>query len=142
MDVGIILDSSRTVGRYNFEILKRALAKFTDYFHVSKEGTHFGFIHYNENASLDFDFADSSLYNSGALKEKIMDIKYDPGLTRTDKALRLADERLFTDRGGVRKDVPKFLIVITDGKTSEGSLPYINFTAPLKVALSCCNSFS
>ena len=135
MDVGIILDSSRTVGWNNFEALKRAVAKLTDNFHVSNEGTHFGFIHYNEDATLDFDFTDSSVHNPEALKEKIMDIKYDPGLTRTDKAIKMADERLFTDRGGARKDVPKFLVVITDGKTNEGSASYPSVLAPLKVTL-------
>lgn len=135
MDIGIILDSSRTVGWNNFETLKRTLAKFTDYFHVSEEGTHFGFIHYKEDAMLDFDFADSSLYNPKALKEKILEIKYDPGLRRTDRAIEMANERLFTGRGGARKDVQKFLIVITNGKSSEGSSPYPSLLAPLKVIL-------
>jgi len=135
MDIGIILDSSRTVGWSNYETLKRSIAKLTDYFHLSQEGTHFGFIHYNEDAMLDFDFADASLYNPEALKERIMDVKYDPGLTRTDKAIKMADEKLFTDRGGARKDVPKVLIVITDGKTNEGSMPYPSVLAPLKVML-------
>ena len=133
MDIGIILDSSRTVGWNNFDTLKRSLVKLTEYFHVSKKGTHFGLIHYNENATLDFDFTDASLHNIEALKERIMDVDYDPGLTRTDKAIKMANEKLFTDRGGARKNVPKLLVVVTDGKTSEGSAPYPSVLAPLKV---------
>lgn len=133
MDIGVIVDSSRSVGWKNYETLKRALTKLTDYFDVSKDGTHFGFIHYNQDATLDFDFSDTSLYSPEALKEKIMEIKYDPGLTRTDKAIKMANDRLFTDKGGARKDVPKFLVVLTDGTTGEDSMPYQTVLAPLKV---------
>ena len=62
-----------------------------------------------------------------------MDLEYDPGLTRTDKAIELANEMLFSDRGGVRKDVPKLMVVVTDGRTGEGSTPYSSVLAPLKV---------
>ena len=135
MDIGVVLDSSRSVGRTNYETLKRSLAKLTDYFHVSKDGTHFGFIHYNQDSVVDFDFADSAFHNPQALKEKILEIKYDPGRTRTDKAIKMANERLFTERSGARKDVPKFLIVLTDGKTSEDSAAYSTVLAPLKVKI-------
>jgi len=133
MDIGVIVDSSRSVGWKNYETVKRSLAKLTEYFDVSKDGTHFGFIHYNEDAILGFDFSDTSLHNPEALREKIMNMKYDPGRTRTDKAIKMANERLFTERGGARQGVPKFLIVLTDGSTSEGSLPYATVLAPLKV---------
>ena len=134
MDIGVIVDSSRSVGWKNYETVKRSLAKLTDYFDVSEDGTHFGFIHYNQDATLDFDFAETSLHNPETLKEKIMKIKYEPDRTRTDKAIKMANDRLFTDSGGARKDVPKFLIVLTDGTTSEDSMPYRTVLAPLKVS--------
>lgn len=133
MDIGVIVDSSRSVGWKNYETVKRSLTKLTDYFDVSKDGTHFGFIHYNQDAILDFDFSDTSLHNTEALKEKIMEMKYDQGRTRTDKAIKMANERLFTERGGARQGVPKFLIVLTDGSTMEDSTPYATVLAPLKV---------
>lgn len=133
MDIGVVLDSSRSVGWENYETLKRSLAKLIDYFHVSKDGTHFGFLHYNQDAILDFDFANSASQNPQALKEKILEINYDPGRTRTDKAIKMANERLFTEEGGAREGVPKLLIVLTDGKTSDDSAPYTTVLAPLKV---------
>lgn len=133
MDIGVIVDSSRSVGWKNYETVKRSLAKLTDYFDVSKDGTHFGFIHYNQDAILDFDFSDTSLHNPEALKEKIMEMKYDQGRTRTDEAIKMANERLFTERGGARQGVPKFLIVLTDGSTMDDSTPYATVLAPLKV---------
>ena len=137
MDIGVVLDSSRSVGWENYETLKRSLAKLIDYFHVSKDGTHFGFLHYNQDAILDFDFANSASQNPQALKEKILEINYDPGRTRTDKAIKMANERLFTEEGGAREGVPKLLIVLTDGKTSDDSAPYSTVLAPLKVRWIC-----
>ena len=135
MDVAVLVDSSRTVGWSNFETLKRSLAKFTDYFHVSNEGTHFGFIHFKQGPVVDFDFGNSSFHNADALKQKIMGIRYDPGLSRMDQAMALANTKLFTDRGGMRKGVPKFLIVFTDGKYDEGSASYAGVLDSLKVRL-------
>lgn len=135
MDVAVLVDSSRTVGWSNFETLKRSLAKFTDYFHVSNEGTHFGFIHFKQGPVVDFDFGNSSFHNADSLKQKIMGITYDPGLSRMDQAMALANTKLFTDRGGMRKGVPKFLIVFTDGKYDEGSASYAGVLDSLKVRL-------
>ena len=54
--------------------------------------------------------------------------------TRTDKALRLADQLLFTKEGGNRPDAHDILIVVTDGKTNPiHSEPYEKVLAPLKV---------
>ena len=139
MDIGVIVDLSRSVGWKNYETVKRSLAKLTEYFDVSKDGTHFGFIHSNKYTILDFDFSDTSLHNSEALTEKIMGMKYIPGRTRIDKAIKMANERLFTKSGGARQGVPKFLIVLTDGSTSEGFMPYATVLAPLKVT--CLFSF-
>ena len=135
MDVAVLVDSSRTVGWSNFETLKRSLAKFTDYFHVSNEGTHFGFIHFKQGPVVDFDFGNSSFHSADSLKQKIMGIGYDPGLSRMDQAMALANTKLFTNRGGMRKGIPKFLIVFTDGKYDEGSASYAGVLDSLKVRL-------
>mgnify|MGYP001793611145 CR=1 FL=1 len=54
--------------------------------------------------------------------------------TRTDNALALANEKLFTKDGGDRSTARNILIVITDGKTNPvKSKPYEQVLAPLKV---------
>ena len=56
------------------------------------------------------------------------------GGTRTDRALKLAEDKLFCESCGVRgKDVPKVLIVITDGKKSIESIEMPEATKNLKV---------
>ena len=56
------------------------------------------------------------------------------GGTRTDLALKMAEEEVFCNNCGIRFDVPKVLIVITDGKSSSNSLPMLQATQGLKVS--------
>ena len=74
-----------------------------------------------------FKFADSQYYNKDALKTKISSepVKRgdrgftpdpQPGLTRTDEALKKARDELFTVAGGDRSDKPNVMVVLTDGK--------------------------
>ena len=55
------------------------------------------------------------------------------GGTRTDLALKMAEEKVFCDSCGVRPDVPKVLIVITDGKSSYTSTSMTQASKGLKV---------
>ena len=55
------------------------------------------------------------------------------GGTRTDKALRMAEEKLFCSSCGVRGNIPHVLLVITDGNTNDGSESLTQATATLKV---------
>ena len=63
MDIGVVLDTSRSIRKSNYEAIKRSLARLVEYFDVSESGTHFGLLHYNENPTLDFDFRDSRYYD-------------------------------------------------------------------------------
>ena len=53
--------------------------------------------------------------------------------TRTDKALIMAADELFTKYGGDRPDAGNVLLIITDGKASPKSKPYSKVLPPLKV---------
>ena len=71
------------------------------------------------------------------LKKRVMEISYPGRWTRTDKALEMAANKLFTVAGGDRNDKPNILIVLTDGKTNRGSKPYPEVLQPLQVRTSC-----
>lgn len=57
------------------------------------------------------------------------------GGTRTDLAIEKAEQEFFCDHCGIRKNVPKILIVLTDGRSSFSSKPLKTVTQPLKVSL-------
>ena len=133
MDVGIIVDSSSSVRRDNFEIVKKFLIALVDKMHVSSRTTHMGVIHYNHNSYLDWNFNSDVAKNAAALKNAIKKLKYQPGGTRTDKGLDLAAKEMFKVGKGERPDVPHVMLVITDGKTSKRSKKYVEVLKPFVV---------
>ncbi|KAJ7391354.1 hypothetical protein OS493_018397 [Desmophyllum pertusum] len=132
MDVGIVVDSSSSVRRNNYEKVKDFLIKLVDKMHVSTRLTHVGIIHYNHRSYLDWDFSSDRAQNVEALKKAIKNLKYQPGGTRTDKGMDLAWKDLFKSGNGERPNVPHVLLVLTDGKTSSRSKPYQEVLKPFR----------
>jgi len=65
--------------------------------------------------------------------EGIEDLK---GKTFTDRAIKKAGEEMFNvATGGDRPDKPDVLVILTDGKTNDDSLPYDAVNKPLKVGV-------
>ena len=133
MDVGIIVDSSSSVRRDNFETVKNFLIKLVDKMHVSYRMTHVGVIHYNHKSFLDWNFDSDVAKNAVALKNAIKTLKYEPGGTRTDIALEMGSNEMFKSGKGERPDVPHVMLVITDGKTSKRSKKYNTVLEPFVV---------
>ena len=95
------------------EFLKGLLKKFNP----AADKDHFGLITFNKQANLVFDFANSDYYNMNQLLNKISrEPKTRKWGTRTDLALELARDKLFTKAGGDRPDKPNVMLVLTDGK--------------------------
>ncbi|XP_078348187.1 uncharacterized protein LOC144633234 isoform X3 [Oculina patagonica] len=132
LDVGIILDGSGSVRKANFIKAKDFVQSLISHFSVSTKATHFGVITYSTDSRLEFDFANAKYHDIVELKKRVMEISFPGRWTRTDKALEMAANKLFTDAGGDRNDKPNILIVLTDGKTNRGSKPYPEVLQPLQ----------
>lgn len=98
-------------------------------FNPATEEDHFGLITFNKNADLAFSFANSKYHDKEALLERIADEPVKLHLqTRTDLALKIALDELFTEGGGDRPDKPNVMIVFTDGKPTHPGKSF-NFEA-------------
>lgn len=137
LDVGVILDGSGSVRKANFIKAKDFVQSLISHFTVSAKATRFGVITYSTDSRLEFDFANAKYHDIVELKKRVMEISYPGRWTRTDKALEMAANKLFTAAGGDRNDKPNVLIVLTDGKTNRGSKPYPEVLQPLQVSTSC-----
>ena len=135
LDVGIILDGSGSMRSSNFKKAKEFVQSLIGHFSVSTKATHFGIITFSTNPTLEFDLANAKYHDIVELKKRVMEIRYPGRWTRTDKALEMAAQKLFTDAGGDRKDKPNILVVLTDGKTNRGSKPYPEVLRPLQVGI-------
>ena len=107
------------MGKRNLRKLRQALVSFVHLFEVSAEGTHIGMISFNNDADLLFDFKDDRYHTEDQLRKRIEEIPLRLEFqTRTDLALTLAKDKLFSLEGGDRPDVPNVCIVFTDGKST------------------------
>lgn len=117
LDIGIVVDTSQSVKKYNLKKVMTFIVELVDHFNPSPDGDHFGLVTFNRKAFTQFTFADRKLYSADALKERIRKVPLDLGLqTRTDLAMNAARDNLFSPRGGDRPDNPDIMIMLTDGK--------------------------
>ena len=133
IDLGFIVDRSRSVRTHNYITMKRALATFIDKFNVTPETTHVSMIFYAKEATLLFNLTDVQFQSNKAIKKKINSLSdrlY--GVTRTDLALMKAHDHMF-QRVHDRPKRPNVLLVFTDGNTAAESAPYSETVPPLEV---------
>ena len=132
MDVAIVVDTSSSVKRENFKVVKTFIEKLVEQMPISSRMAHVAVICYNHRAYKNWDFLSDNAQYLPTLQEAISKLVYRPGGTRTDRGMSKASE-LFSPDEGARRNVPHVLIVITDGKTSPKSEPYSQVLKPLKV---------
>lgn len=86
-------------------------------FHPAPKADHFGLITFHNKATLAFNFANTKYHDKNALLNRILKEPIKLELqTRTDLALKMARDELFTVAGGDRHDKPNVMIVFTDGR--------------------------
>ena len=116
LDLGVIVDVSVSNGMSQLPAVREALQSLVDKFDISVKGTHMGLITFSKDAEMLFSFADVEFQNKTAAKKRISEINHLHYQTRTDKALIMADQELFTEAGGDRPAKHDVLLVFTDGK--------------------------
>ena len=80
-----------------------------DGFEVSEDHTHIAIIEYSTKASVQLKFDDltGSELNKPNVRNKVRAIPHNRGYTYIDRALRLANDEVFTLKAGMRDDVKK-----------------------------------
>ena len=115
--MAIVLDKSKSVKASNLRKVMTFLGELVGKFHPTPDADHFRFITFHNKANLVFKFADSQYHDKTKLLNKFASEPIQLELqTRTDLALKIADNELFTKAGGDRPDNPNIMIVLTDGR--------------------------
>jgi len=132
-DVAFLVDRTQSVGITNFKMLKGFLLQLSDAMAIGPDGAHVGYILFAKKAQLLNTFADPEYYNRENVYNLIKSIPDDLGSrTFIDRALMKANDSLFTPSGGDRPDAPNTLILMTDGRTNEASVPFSDIIPSLK----------
>ena len=118
--MAIVLDKSKSVKILNLKKVIAFLGKLISKFHPGPDADHFGFITFHNKANLGFTFSNLKYHDNDTLLAKIASEPIKLELeTRTDLALIMARDELFTEAGGDRPDKPNVMIVLTDGKPTK-----------------------
>ena len=114
-DIGFAIDASLSVRASGFRKSKDFIKLVLQRFKISEIGIHVGLIRFSTTVKMIFNFEE--YYTIGEINAAIDSMKYVKGATYTDRALRLARNKLFLEKplGSARPLIPKFLVVMTDG---------------------------
>ena len=134
MDLAFAIDRTRSVGVDNYKLVKGFLLQLTDALTIGPEETHTGLIVFAKQAHVISTFADGGFYDKENLYHLIYNLSGEKGSFGLrlfiDRALKKANEELFTDRGGDRPEFPNVLILLSAGKTNPESKSF-SATIPL-----------
>ena len=134
MDIAFLLDSSGSITPTEFQQAKDFIELMANSFLKNKVGSRVGLIQYSIVPTINARFSDG--LTSDQFRSVLDKVVREGGYTRLDRALLLAGEKLFSDEEGMRKDIPKVLVVITDGINTDAPdfTPLDTAVAPLRRA--------
>ena len=105
VDIAFIIDSSGSIGRTNWERMKRFLKALVSRLDVSPSATHIAAIAYSTNPVVVMRFTGAQ--DTNEVNRLFDGMVWQRGFTYTDKALQLADRDLFQTANGMRPNVAK-----------------------------------
>ena len=112
IDLGFVVDSSYSL-RNEYHKEKEFVKKLARLSNLSPDGTRAGVVTYSIRAKTNIkltDYTDIGPFENAVDQIPLMGLR-----TRTDRGLRMAQNELFADGNGIRKGVPKVIVLLTDG---------------------------
>lgn len=122
-DVMIMLDSSVSIGKRNFYLMKRFASTLVEQLNVDGGKCHrLSVVRYNHETKTFLNFKDYRKYTHSQMIQKVESIPYRPGLTYIGEALHRVRRHEWTEAEGMRVDVPRVLFFLSDGTETNGEL--------------------
>lgn len=116
IDVAFLMDSSGSLGNWNYIKLKNTVVKMSEYFRVSPMGSHAAVILYSDTYEVTLELDD--FLTEGQFRASVSNLRYLGQRSRMDIALDAASKYIFTRKGNTRDFFPKVAILFTDGLQS------------------------
>ncbi|XP_075062053.1 collagen alpha-1(VII) chain-like [Mixophyes fleayi] len=119
-DILFLVDESWSVGEDNFQIIKDFIRSMISSFQntevLGKEGIRFGVAVYGDSTRMSIELSDYESIQEVLLA--LQNIEYKGGNTKTGDALAFLADRVFNPSIS-REDVPKIVLLLTDGKSGD-----------------------
>ncbi|ELV12796.1 von Willebrand factor A domain-containing protein 1 [Tupaia chinensis] len=116
-DLLLLLDSSASVSHYEFSRVREFLGQLVTPLPLGPGALRVSLVHVGSQPYTEFPFGHHS--SGGAVQDAIRVAAQRMGDTNTGLALAYAKEQLFAEAAGARPGVPKVLMWVTDGGSSD-----------------------
>ncbi|XP_066479846.1 collagen alpha-1(XIV) chain isoform X6 [Tiliqua scincoides] len=117
-DLVFLVDGSWSIGDDNFnKIIGFLYSTVGALDKIGPDGTQVAIAQFSDDPRTEFKL--NAYRTKETLLEAIQQIAYKGGNTKTGKAIKHAQQALFTFDSGMRKGIPKVLVVITDGRSQD-----------------------
>ena len=109
VDLGFVVDSSGSISRRNWALMRAFLKEVADEFDISPFGTRIAAVAYSTKPKVVFKFntLKGAQLNVDEVNKKLDNMPHQRGLTYIDRAMIAANNEVFTKAAGMRDDVPK-----------------------------------
>ena len=118
-----VVDGSGSIEKQekgNFQRAKDFIIEIVKSFNIGEDATQVALVLYNSDPEVVFEFE----YKLKDIEEEIQDMDYPGGGTKTGKALDKVRNDVFKNIEEDRKDLPKVVVVVTDGRSQDNvSIP-------------------
>ncbi|XP_028294319.1 collagen alpha-1(XII) chain isoform X3 [Gouania willdenowi] len=117
-DLVFLIDGSWSIGDESFNKVIQFVTSMTAAFDViSPSGMQVSFVQYSDDAKTEFKL--NTYHDKGIVLSALQTVRYRGGNTKTGVALKHVYEKVFTSDSGMRRNVPKVLVVVTDGRSQD-----------------------
>uniref|UniRef100_A0A3B3U2H9 Collagen type XII alpha 1 chain n=1 Tax=Poecilia latipinna TaxID=48699 RepID=A0A3B3U2H9_9TELE len=116
-DLVYLIDGSWSIGDESFNKVIQFTTKMTAAFDViSPRGMQVSFVQYSDDAKTEFKL--NTYHDKGIVLSALQSVRYRGGNTKT-VSLKHVYEKVLTSDSGMRRNVPKVLVVVTDGRSQD-----------------------
>ncbi|XP_037541159.1 collagen alpha-1(XII) chain [Nematolebias whitei] len=117
-DLVFVIDGSWSIGEESFTKVMNFVSSMIGAFDVvGPSGMQVSFVQYSDGSKTEFKL--NSYQDKGVAMAAVQQIRYRGGNTKTGEALKHTYEKAFSVENGMRRNVPKVVVVITDGRSQD-----------------------
>lgn len=121
-DIGFLIDGSISINNtlatpYNWELIKDFIIVLGQSLNISQNGSHLAVVVFSSDATLEIKFSDFT--NHEQFENRVIQMKIPLGATNTLEGFDMALNHMFNTSTGMRPNVEKTLIYLTDGRCSD-----------------------
>ncbi|KAJ8389361.1 hypothetical protein AAFF_G00120690 [Aldrovandia affinis] len=117
-DVVFLIDGSWSIGDESFnKVVQFVFSTIGAFDIISSAGMQVSFVQFSDEAKTEFRL--NTYHDKGSVLAALHLILYRGGNTKTGVALKHIGEKVFTSENGMRRNVPKVLVVVTDGRSQD-----------------------